>query len=55
MYLMWVCQIVGSETKTFANWEAFLNWKEAEEEASHSYFVQVKGKVDSATIPGIVK
>jgi hypothetical protein len=42
----------GSEKKTFPNWEAFLNWKESEEEVSYSYFAQVKGKVDSATASG---
>ena len=46
---------IGSESKTFPSWEAFLNWKESEEEISYSYFAQVKGKVDSASVSGTAK
>ena len=33
----------GIETKHFPSWEAFMTWKEAEEESSFTYFVQPNG------------
>ena len=37
--------IVGTETKQFPSWEAFMTWKEAEEESTYTCFVQPKGGV----------
>ena len=33
----------GTETQNFHSWEAFLSWKEAEEESTYTCFVQPKG------------
>ena len=37
----------GTMKKEFPSWEAFMGWKESEEAASHTYFVQPKGKSTS--------
>ena len=34
---------VGTETKQFPSWEAFMTWKEAKEESTYTCFVQPKG------------
>ena len=38
-----------TETRNFPSWEAFLSWKEAEEESTYTYYVQPKGASMSTT------
>ena len=35
----------GTEKKEFPSWEAFLSWKQCEEDTSHTCFIQPKGEV----------
>ena len=34
----------GTKKKDVSGWEAFLSWKQAEEDASHNFFIQPKGE-----------
>ena len=39
--------MIGTERKNFPSLEAFFSWKESEEEATHTCFVQPKGETKS--------
>ena len=45
-YYTYTCT-VGTDTKQFPSWEAFMSWKDAEEESTYTCFVQPKGGVSS--------
>ena len=39
--------MIGTERKNFPSLGAFFSWKESEEEATHTCFVQPKGETKS--------